>query len=392
MPPARNHRRIAICTISTRSHLAFALTLLQSAHLHAPDAARFLLLVDDPNGQVELDKAIKLVRPDQVVEADVLKHLIYKYSAPELCFAMKPRLLKWLLDAGFDQAHYLDGDTWLVGDFGLVEKRLQGASVQLTPHLRAPLPLDGRNPTELSLLRAGTFNAGYVGVAQSSAAYQFLVWWAERVQRWGINEPRFGMSGDQKWLDPVPNLFPGVVVSPDPGVNAAYWNLSGHELKKQGSSITVDGQPLVLLHLSGFDPERPEVLSRFQNRIDSEHHAVIADLLHAYAGQVMAAGQLQWSRVPYAYRRWWHSRFLPIRIARALLFNYRESRVNRAAQAIPPPQAPLNDTVRGESADDAKSHRGQSQAHEPAGHRASAIPERIGSPTYASGMESIASK
>lgn len=198
--------------------------------------------------------------------------------------------------------------------------------------------MDGRNPTELSLLRAGTYNAGYVGVSRSVIAHEFLDWWSERVRRWGINEPRFGMSGDQKWLDPVPNLFPGVVISPDPGVNAAYWNLSGHRLERKASAVTIDGQPLVLLHLSGFDPEVPDVLSKFQNRIDSAHHAIISDLLHRYAKQVFEAEHRRWSAQPYVYKRWWHSRFLPIRIARALLFNYRESRVNRTAQETPPPR------------------------------------------------------
>jgi hypothetical protein len=341
----RRRKGVAICTISTRSHLAFALTLLRSAEEHAPHVARILLLVDDPHEEADPGSSCEVLRPLQVVDDRLFTELVYKYNAAEICFALKPLLLKRLLDSGFDQVHYLDGDVWLVGDFGLVERRLRGANLQLTPHLRAPLPLDGRNPTELSLLRSGTYNAGYVGVSQSPVAREFLDWWAERVQRWGINEPRFGMSGDQKWLDPVPNIFPGVVINPDPGVNAAYWNLSGHRMEKEGSNVTVDGQPLVFLHLSGFDPFRPEVLSRFQNRIDSAHHAVIADLLHAYAQQVLSAGHRRWSQQPYAYRRWWHSRLLPIRIARAFLFHYRESRVNRAAQEIPAPSLPPQDST-----------------------------------------------
>jgi hypothetical protein len=329
----------AICTISTRSHLGFALALLRSAQVHAPHASRFLLLVDDPQGAIDLGPLAKVLYPVDVVSVSRFEELVYKYNAAELCFALKPPLLARLLELGYAQAHYVDGDTWLVGDFELVERRLQNANIQLTPHLRAPLPLDGRNPTELSLLRAGTYNAGYVGVSRSVVAREFLDWWSERVRRWGINEPRFGMSGDQKWLDPVPNLFPGVVISLDPGVNAAYWNLSGHRLERQGSSVTIDGQPLVLLHLSGFDPDAPDVLSKFQNRIDSAHHAIISDLLQRYAIQVLEAEHRRWSAQPYVYKRWWHSRFLPIRIARALLFNYRESRVNRTAQETPPPSA-----------------------------------------------------
>jgi hypothetical protein len=327
----------AICTVSTRSHLGFALALLRSAQVHAPRAGRFLLLVDDPEGAVDLGPLAKILRPHDIVGTDLFAELVYKYNAAELCFALKPPLLARLLELGFDQAHYLDGDTWLVGDFELVERRLRNANIQLTPHLRAPLPLDGRNPTELSLLRAGTYNAGYVGVARSDVARRFLDWWAQRVRRWGINEPRFGMSGDQKWLDPVPNLFPGVVINPDPGVNAAYWNLSGHRLERRGTAVTVDGQPLVLLHLSGFDPDVPDILSKFQNRIDSTHHAIIANLLHSYAKEVLASEHRRWTAQPYAYKRWWHNRFLPVRVARALLFNYRESRVNRTAQQTPPP-------------------------------------------------------
>lgn len=327
---------VAICTISTRSHLAFALTLLKSARLHAPDTTSVLLVVDDLEGTDAVRGLAEVLHPTRIISSQLFQHLVYKYSAAELCFAMKPFLLAYLLKEGFEQAHYLDGDTWLVGDFGLARTRLTGANVQLTPHLRTPLPLDGRNPTELSLLRAGTYNAGYVGVSKTAVALQFLDWWAERVARWGINEPRFGMSGDQKWLDPVPNIFPGVVVSPDPGVNAAYWNLAGHRVEKRGASVVIDDMPLVLLHLSGFDPYTPSVLSRFQNRIDAGHHPVLSELLEKYSREVLSNGHEYWARLPYAYGRWWHSRLLPVRIARALLFHFRESRVNRAAQQIPP--------------------------------------------------------
>lgn len=328
---------IAVCTVSTRSHLAYARTMLASVRRWAPAAARVLLLVDDPDKKVRLGDGISIVHPTTIVNSGLFEHLLYKYNAAEVCFALKPYLLRWLLTSGYNQAHYIDGDAWLVGDFSSVAQRLRSANIQLTPHLRSPLPLDGRNPTEFSLLRAGTFNAGYVGVARTSVALEFLDWWAERVQRWGINEPRFGMSGDQKWLDPVPNIFPGVVVNPDPGVNAAYWNLSGHELAREAGVVTVDSQPLILLHLSGFDPSRPEELSGFQNRINTMQHVLLADILRHYADEVMANGHTQWSRQHYAYYRWWHSRWLPIRLARALLFHFRESRVNRTAQAVPPP-------------------------------------------------------
>lgn len=328
---------IAICTISTRSHLAYARTMLASVRRWTPDAARVLLLVDDHDKQVRTDDGISIVHPTTIVDSDLFQHLLYKYNAAEVCFALKPHLLRWLLTSGYEQAHYIDGDAWVVGDLSVVTERLHGANIQLTPHLRSPLPLDGRNPTEFSLLRAGTFNAGYVGVARTSVALEFLEWWAERVQRWGINEPRFGMSGDQKWLDPVPNIFPGVVVNPDPGVNAAYWNLSGHEMAREAGVVTVDGQPLVLLHLSGFNPAKPDELSVFQNRINTTQHILLANMLKQYADEVMTNGHAQWSQQRYAYYRWWHSRWLPIRLARALLFHFRESRVNRTAQTIPPP-------------------------------------------------------
>jgi hypothetical protein len=154
--------------------------------------------------------------------------------------------------------------------------------------VQGPLPRDGRRPAEEEILLAGTFNAGFLGVGRDGIA--FLRWWAERLAEDCRVDPQRGLYADQRWLDLAPGLVPDAHVSRDPGLNLGYWDLPNRQVEGGPGAYTVRGAPLRCFHFGGFDPERPDVLSLHQDRVDLAAEPVLTQLLRDYADELLAAG------------------------------------------------------------------------------------------------------
>ena len=82
----------------------------------------------------------------------------------------------------------------------------------MTPHLTAPMPRDGHRPSETDILIAGSYNLGFVGVADTATTRRMLAWWQRRCAELCIVRLPEGLFVDQKWMDLVPVLFPDVTV------------------------------------------------------------------------------------------------------------------------------------------------------------------------------------
>src|SRR5215472_11394725 len=220
----RDKARIAIATVATTSYLPWATALAGSAAAACPDAERALLWVDAP-ATVELEDAAtrfgfnRVIVAQELAAAETLARMRARYSARELCFALKPLLLRKMLDSGFAATIYFDADVFVYRELGAILETLGNNSIALTPHITEPLPDDDRLPRDFTILRAGAFNGGFIGVRDTPEARRFLDWWAERESRYGYVDLLHGWGGDQKWCDIVPALFDGVAVLKNPGYN-----------------------------------------------------------------------------------------------------------------------------------------------------------------------------
>src|SRR5262249_54136110 len=103
------------------------------------------------------------------------------------------------------------------------------------------------------------------------------------------------------WMDLVPGLMPDYAVVRDPEFNVAYWNLHARGLDHDGQRYTVDGRPLAFFHFSGFDPDRPEQLSRHQTRIKLAERPVLAQICREYAADLEEGGHPTARAWPYRY-------------------------------------------------------------------------------------------
>ena len=261
-----------------------------------------MFVVDAIDDAPEMHDATILLPPD-VFDFESYAGLAYSFDVTELSTCVKPFVLRHLLARGYDRAFYFDPDIEIFTPIDAVRDPLDDADIVLTPHTTGPIPLDGKLPNEITLLQAGAYNLGFIGVANRPAARRFLDWWAARLERYCINDVASGLFTDQKWIDLVPGMVERVAIVRHRGCNVGYWNLHARQVHPEIPSRLVTGEPIVFYHYSGFDPLQPSVLSKHQTRIDLAREPGLLSLLQGYAERVMANGFDEASKAPYAYSR-----------------------------------------------------------------------------------------
>jgi glycosyltransferase involved in cell wall biosynthesis len=285
---------VRACTVVARNYLPQARVLAQSLAEH--DGGRLTVLILD-NVEDCIDRRNE---PFDVVDPSDLDltrrqfHLMATiYDLLELATAVKPWLLDLMLDRTGEAVCYLDPDMEVFGPLDEVESLADRHGIVLTPHLTEPMPRDGLFPDETYILRAGTYNLGFIAVSPGSG--EFRHWWKERLRRDCRIAVEEGLFVDQRWIDFVPSLFDHAVLH-DPGYNVAYWNLATRDISRDGSSFMVCDRPLRLFHFSGFSPLSPHLLSRHQGstpRIHLADRPLLARLCSRYARKVLDAGYLE---------------------------------------------------------------------------------------------------
>ncbi len=251
------------CTIVARNYLPHARVLTASFLRHHPAGQCFVLIIDDEDGTLDTrDEPFGALRLRDIgLDRAEIERLGAIYDVVELATAVKPALLRWLLDGPRDHAIYLDPDIKVFDPLTDIAALAAAHGVVLTPHTTVPVPRDDLRISTEDILGAGVFNLGFVAVGQ--AARPFLAWWWSHTRRHALIEPGRMWFTDQRWIDLVPAYFEPCVVK-DPGLNVAYWNLHGRALTWTGTRYEVDARPLRFFHFSGFDHRRPHLLSKHQ--------------------------------------------------------------------------------------------------------------------------------
>ena len=250
---------VAVGTIVANNFLPFARVLAASLREHHPTVPFFTVLADRPDAACAPGlEPFEIVLLDDLGIPD-LRSLCFGYSRQQVSIAVKPYLLDYLLGRGFASAIFLDADILVLDSLHPLFDAAAAHAICLTPHLVRPLSGIDRRVRDLNILQAGVYNGGFVGVSGRPPARQFLAWWVDRLRTHCRHDVAHGMHYDQRWLDLVPALFDGVHIVRNPGCNVAYWNLGERE-----SSRTR------FFHFSGFEPEHPQTLTRYSNRLTME--------------------------------------------------------------------------------------------------------------------------
>ena len=173
-------------------------------------------------GESEL---FEVIRPGELgISPDELAVQRGIYDAAEFSTALKPHLLRHLLDRGASSVVFSDADTDVYAGLDDVAAAATTDGLALTPHVLRPIPGDGMTPTQIEYqqIESGIFNTGLLAVADGGRT--FLDWWGSRLARDCLSERRSGMWVDQRWTDWVPAYFDHMVLR-DTSLNVAFWNL-----------------------------------------------------------------------------------------------------------------------------------------------------------------------
>ena len=287
-----------VFTIVSRNYAAQAATLMESLGVAEPGVARVVVATD---GAIAFaDKAVRVIEAGDFVPD--FANLCAYYDALELNTAVKPHAFRALLaQAGVSSVVYLDPDIFVYRPLTEVREGLARAPLVLTPHLTRPLRGDA-NPNDHVILTSGAYNLGFMAVRNEPQIEALLDWWAEKLRFDCRVDFAAGLFTDQKWMDLAPGLVSDLALLRTPTLNLAYWNLEGRELSKGADGWRVDGERLGFFHFSGFDPTRPDLLSKHQDRITVAPGSPLADLLQAYAAAMLRNGHAQAKDTPYGHR------------------------------------------------------------------------------------------
>ena len=292
--------KTAFFTICSRNYLAFALTLRQSVLRAEPDHAFYIFLADeaadaDRLSSIEVIPVAELERPE-------IASMALRYTIMEFNTAIKPFCFEHLFrKLDFEAAIYLDPDIEVFQPLTLVHAHLQsGASCVLTPHILEPIR-DDDSPSDIDILRSGTFNLGFAAFARTPEAERFLSWWARRLTEHCFVDLERGLFVDQKFAELAPSFISALSILRDPGYNVAYWNLMHRTVDQSGKDWQVNGLPLTFFHYSGVIAGEPGILSKHQTRFATSRTAGVEPLIDLYLQKLAAHDHLHWSKIPYAF-------------------------------------------------------------------------------------------
>ncbi|MES2341277.1 MAG: hypothetical protein V4597_06340 [Pseudomonadota bacterium] len=287
-----------VFTIISRNYAAQAASLMESLAAAEPSVARVVVATDGPIAFS--DQAIRVIEAGTFTPN--FANLCAYYDALELNTAVKPHAFRALLaEPGVTSAVYLDPDIFVYRPLTEVREALARAPLALTPHMTRPLK-GAANPNDHVILTSGAYNLGFMAVRDEPQIEALLAWWAEKLEFDCRVDFAAGLFTDQKWMDLAPGLVSDLAILRTPALNLAYWNLEGRTLEKAADGWRVDGQSLGFFHFSGFDPARPDLLSKHQDRIKVAPGSPLAELLRTYAGAMLRHGHAETRTAPYGHR------------------------------------------------------------------------------------------
>ena len=305
-----------VFTICSVNYLAQARTLGDSLRKTNPNFQYVIGLVDKLS---QANLPADLIPPYPMLEVDRIKFpefaaMCDRYDIIELNTAVKPFFIDYLFETYPDvsQIIYFDPDIIVYQSLLKLSRDLSMYSMVLTPHICSPVP-DWEQPNEQHHLNTGIYNLGFIGLRRDATARQFVNWWKARL----VYECRIdlcaGLFVDQLWVNFAPVYHDNVLIEHHPGYNVAYWNL--HERwfsTDEAGQWCVGGQPdsalsetrperLQFFHYSGYNPDRPDEVSKYQTRYSFLDRPDAKPLFDIYRQQLQANSNDQYRQYPCVY-------------------------------------------------------------------------------------------
>ncbi|MFF2446618.1 glycosyltransferase [Neobacillus sp. NPDC058068] len=288
-------------TITCANHLPLAMVLGKSLKLHHPNSKIVLCLVEEKILPAIQDSPYfdEIVLAKDLGIPDFYK-FIFKYNIYEGCCALKPYLLRFLLNGNKKEETfiYLDSDIKVYSPLEELQHLLTQYSIVITPHRLTHQENPHAIWAEITNLKDGVFNGGMIGIKRDAETFEFLNWWANRVYNFCYIEPDYGLFLDQKWLDLIPCFFDNYKVLKHEGYNFASWNLSQRRIMKtKDNQYVINGNPLRFIHFSGLGKWFDDNLNKYiTNKND-----ILITLKDEYIKEIETFGYHTLKDCPWCY-------------------------------------------------------------------------------------------
>ncbi len=241
------------CTIVSSNYLPQAFTLADSISEIYPGEHLEILIIDlEKNAIKNFGNINFLYTEDFDIPVSIISKMRSYYDVVEFATALKPTLLLHLLANNANTVSYIDPDVYLYGKLDDAQEIARKVGIAVTPHRITPMPLEKTSPKELSFMRVGIYNLGFVCVGTTSV--EILQWWEQRLRWFATQFDQLPYFTDQKWADFFPT-FACCEILRHPGYNVAFWNIDERQIRRQQSSYTVKNQSLVFIHFSQMSTE-----------------------------------------------------------------------------------------------------------------------------------------
>lgn len=294
-------KKIHVFTSAAFNYIPKVRLLFESLRRHHPEFVLHLALADRLHPELDLSRE-PFDHVTGVEELDIpnATRWIFCHRIVELATAIKPFMLaKLLARDDCEKVLYMDPDTVAFSRLDDVLAALDDRSIVLTPHLTLPeQSLEAVMDNEISCLKHGIYNLGFVGVKADAEGRDFAGWWGERIYRFCRDDIKNGLFTDQRWIDLVPAFFAGTGILRTPRLNVATWNLRRRTLEgTMRDGIRVNGEPLGFYHFTGFDSGAHKAMAEKHGG----GNATVAELVAWYLDMTARLAQDPLAKVQWAY-------------------------------------------------------------------------------------------
>lgn len=215
-----------------------------------------------------------------------LESWLFKHRVVEICTAIKGKMAYTLLNKkDTEKVIYLDPDIAVFNSLNPLLENLDQYGIVLTPHILQPQGSKAAvMDNEISALKHGVYNLGFVAMSKQADGMEFAAWWRDRLLEFCYDDIPNGLFTDQKWIDLAPAFFQNLHILRDPGYNVASWNLSGRNLSiNKAGELRVNKQfPLRFYHFTGFDAGTGAIMTQRY----SEKNSLVAEVWKWYQDEL----------------------------------------------------------------------------------------------------------
>jgi len=227
---------------------------------------------------------------------------IFEHNVVEACTGIKASAFKFIFqnEVNVTKLVYLDPDTAIYSK--LTELEESNANILLTPHiLKKENTSEGIEDNELSVLKHGLYNLGFLYVRNSIASFEFLDWWEERLINYCFDDISQGMFTDQKWIDLAPLLFHAVKILRHDGYNVSTWNLTNRKISKKDNLYYVNEVELRFFHFSGYDSNAHQgMLKKYSVENDRE---VLGEISQDYSRNLGLSSYRKFKKTEWSFSK-----------------------------------------------------------------------------------------